>query len=52
MLLNADEAGYRVEHRRVAYDRRAVIREVQRVRHPAASYLTGVLDEPDSHTTR
>ncbi|HKG24506.1 MAG TPA: metallophosphoesterase family protein [Thermomicrobiales bacterium] len=45
VLLVADKAGYRVEHRRVDYDRRAVIREVQRVRHPAAGYLIGLLAE-------
>jgi predicted phosphodiesterase len=43
VLLEIDGAGYHVEHRRVEYDRRAVVREVQRVRHPAASYLMGLL---------
>jgi predicted phosphodiesterase len=42
VLLEADESGYQVEHRRVEYDRRAVIREVQRVRHPAAHYFVGL----------
>ncbi len=42
-LLEAGESGYRVEHRRVAYDHQAVIWEVQRVRHPAAEYLTRLM---------
>jgi predicted phosphodiesterase len=44
VLLEAEETGYRVEHQRVEYDRRAVVRQVQRVRHPAAGYLTRLLD--------
>ena len=38
-LLEADESGYRLEPRRVEYDRDAVIAAIARVRHPAAPYL-------------
>jgi predicted phosphodiesterase len=45
VLLEADELGYRIEHRRVEYDRQAVVREVLRVRHPAAQYFIGLFGE-------
>jgi hypothetical protein len=38
--LEADASGYRLEHRRLDYDRQAVITAVQRQRHPAAKYIT------------
>jgi len=39
VMLEADESGYRLRHRRVAYDREAVIGELGRVNHPAAKYI-------------
>jgi predicted phosphodiesterase len=39
IMLQADGAGYELEHRRVAYDRGAVIAELSRVNHPAAEYI-------------
>lgn len=39
-ILDADGSGYRIQRRRVAYDREAVIAAVQHVRHPAADYIT------------
>ena len=46
VMLEADEAGYHVQHRRVPYDREAVVRELRRaplgagrVNHPAAKYI-------------
>ena len=38
-LLEATEAGYQLEHRRVAYDLRAVIDAVKRSDHPASEYI-------------
>jgi hypothetical protein len=38
-IVNADKAGYEVVHRRVEYDRDIVIREMRRLRHPAARYV-------------
>jgi diadenosine tetraphosphatase ApaH/serine/threonine PP2A family protein phosphatase len=49
-VLEIDATGYHVEHRRVEYDRQAVIREMQRVRHPAASYLIRLLKGTGSLT--
>jgi predicted phosphodiesterase len=43
VLLHADEQGYRVEHRRVDYDRAAVAAEMHRLRHPGASYVVSHL---------
>ena len=39
VLLTADRAGYQVEHRRVTYDRAAVIAALERQRHPGAAYI-------------
>ena len=46
VMLEADESGYHVQHRRVPYDREAVVRELRRaplgagpVNHPAAKYI-------------
>jgi hypothetical protein len=39
ILLEADEHGYRLEHRRVDYNHEAVIEELQRTRHPGADYI-------------
>jgi predicted phosphodiesterase len=41
VLLEAKESDYNLQHRRVAYDREAVGRELQRVKHPAARYIIG-----------
>jgi predicted phosphodiesterase len=38
-ILKASEAGYRIEHRRVDYDRAAVVRALARIRHPGASFI-------------
>ena len=39
-ILNATESGYHFEYRRVDYDREAVVIQVQRLRHPAGTYIT------------
>ncbi len=38
-LIDASEAGYRVEHRRVAYDVEVEIEAVERSRHPSGSLI-------------
>ena len=38
VLLEADTFGYQIEHRRVDYDREAVIAEIERLRLPGANY--------------
>lgn len=38
-VLEADETGYTIDHRRVDYDREAVVRAVQERNHPALSYI-------------
>jgi predicted phosphodiesterase len=43
VILDADTAGYRIEHKRVEYDREAVIAAVERLRHPGAGYIIGHL---------
>ncbi len=42
-VLEAGGAGYRIEHRRVEYDRERVISELRRVRHPGADFIAGLL---------
>jgi predicted phosphodiesterase len=39
VLLNASPSGYRVEHRRVDYDREAVVAALRRLRHPGAAFI-------------
>lgn len=39
VLLEAEGAGYRLEQRRVAYDREAVVAALHEVNHPAAAYI-------------
>ena len=39
VILEADDAGYRIQHRQVDYDRQAVIAAAQQVRHPVAGYI-------------
>jgi hypothetical protein len=39
VILTANEAGYKVEHRRVAYDYDAAIEAVERCRHPGGRYI-------------
>jgi len=39
VLLDADVTGYRITHRRVAYDYEAVIRHLERQQHPGARYI-------------
>lgn len=43
-VLEVDTSGHHIEYRQVEYDRRAVIREIARVRHPAASYLMSFMN--------
>jgi hypothetical protein len=43
VILEANKSGYRLEHRRVDYDREAVIAAVERLRHPGAGYIIGHL---------
>lgn len=38
-ILAADELGYRIEQRQVAYDREAVIAQLEEVRHPAPDFI-------------
>lgn len=38
-VLEADKQGYTIHHRRVDYDRDAVIRAVREVNHPASNYI-------------
>ena len=40
VILEAGDAGYRLQHRRVDYDHQAVIAAVQQVRHPGAGHIT------------
>jgi predicted phosphodiesterase len=39
VILEANDAGYRLQHRHVDYDRQAVMAAAQQVRHPVASYI-------------
>lgn len=41
VFLEADASGYRLQHRRVDYDLKAVIEAIQRSRHPAGAFITG-----------
>ncbi|MCC6453952.1 MAG: metallophosphoesterase family protein [Caldilineaceae bacterium] len=50
VLLTADETGYQVEHRRIDYDRAAVIEALERQRHPGAAYIIRHLRGGDSQT--
>lgn len=43
VLLTADATSYTVEHRRVAYDRMAVLEAVRRLRHPGGGYIASFL---------
>jgi predicted phosphodiesterase len=40
VMLQANETGYQLEHRLVEYDREAVVRVLERQRHPGAAYLS------------
>ncbi len=42
-VLEAGGAGYRIEHRRVEYDRERVLSELRRLRHPGADFIAGLL---------
>jgi predicted phosphodiesterase len=42
-LLEADAQGYRIQLRRVDYDREAVIKAIERARHPTPSFLIGLM---------
>ena len=39
VILDADATGYRIELRRVEYDRQAVIADLERLRHPGAQFI-------------
>ena len=39
VMLDADAGGYRIEHRRVEYDREAVIASVEALNHPGRGYI-------------
>ncbi len=43
VILHADQSGYRLDFRRVEYDRELVIAELQRIHHPAAEYIAGFM---------
>ena len=43
VLLDADENGYRIQLRRVDYDREAVIKAIKHSRHPTPSFLIGFM---------
>lgn len=43
LLLEADSAGYRLQHRQVEYDREAVMLAVQQSQHPSRVYLTKLM---------
>src|SRR5258708_13635369 len=43
LLLVAPQHGYRIQLRRVDYDREAVIKAIEHSRHPAPSFLTGFM---------
>jgi hypothetical protein len=43
-LLDADERGYRIERRFVAYDIPAVLRQLAEVHHPAERYIRTFFD--------
>jgi predicted phosphodiesterase len=43
VLLDADEHGYRIQLRRVDYDREAVIKAIAHSRHPTPSFLIGFM---------
>ena len=42
-LLEADEGGYSIRHRRVAYDHAAVFANIDAMRHPAGRYIASFL---------
>ncbi len=47
-LLDADETGYKLEHRMCAYDVQTTIAKLERVRHPAVEFLRQkLLCDPD-----
>jgi predicted phosphodiesterase len=43
VVLDADESGYRIEHRRVDYDRERVIAALERVRYPNGRFIVDIL---------
>ena len=43
VLLDVDEHGYRIQLRCVVYDREAVIKAIEQLRHPTPSFLIGFM---------
>ena len=43
VILQADENGYTIQHRRVDYDHSAVIAQAEKLRHPSADYIRALL---------
>lgn len=43
VVLEADRAGYSVQHRQVAYDREAVLQLLHDLRHPGRDFISGIL---------
>jgi len=46
-LLDADDSGYRVQYRRVEYDREAVVSALEEIRHPAAQFIIELMRNSD-----
>lgn len=44
VILEATENGYTAKHHQVPYDRNAVIRQTEEIRHPARVYITEILE--------
>ena len=43
MVIDADEGGVRVEHRRVPFDTEAVVADLHARRHPCANFVESIL---------
>ena len=43
VILEADSSGYSIQHRRVDYDREAVIAEVERIKHPSGHFIVQLM---------
>ena len=45
VILSCDDGGYRLTRRWVAYDRAAVIAQLERVRHPGGAFIAQYLQD-------